>query len=97
MDSLTGDASGMRDLLMPALELHGLVAAKADRSSAGASPVTDVDDLRKSVAGTDSVADNAIRDFDGFATWFATAAGPFHLRAAQARTLRNHATGAAQV
>ena len=77
MDSLTGDASGMRDLMMPVLELHGLVASKADRSSAGDEPLTDVDDLRKTVAGSDSVADNAIRDFDGFAAWFATAPALF--------------------
>ena len=73
MDSLSGDASRMRDLLMPVLELHGLVASKDDRSSAGGEALTDVDDLRKSVAGTDNVADNAIRDFAGFAAWFATA------------------------
>jgi hypothetical protein len=77
MDSLTGDASGMQDLMMPVLELHGLVASKADRSSAGDAPMTDVDDLRKAVAGSDSVADNAIRDFAGFAAWFATAPALF--------------------
>jgi hypothetical protein len=71
MDSLTGDASAMRDLMMPSLELHGLVASKADRSSAG-STMTGVDDLRKSVAGSDKVVGDAITDFAAFAEWCAT-------------------------
>ena len=77
MDALSGDAAGLRDLLMPQMELHGLVASKADASVAREGPLTDVDDLRNSVAGTATVADNVIRDFAGFQAWFATAPALF--------------------
>lgn len=71
MDALTGESNDMRDLLMPVLELHGLVAAKKDGSIADAD-YSDVNELRQSIAGSDTVADNAIRDFEGFSAWFAT-------------------------
>lgn len=71
MDGLSGKTDDMHELMMPQLELHGLVASKKDESSAG-EDLTDVNDLRKSIAGTDTVADNIIRDAAGFAAWFAT-------------------------
>ena len=77
MDSLSGDTSGMQNLLMPVLELHGLVASKTDKSSVAADALTNVDDLRQSISGTDHVADNVIRDFQGFSEWFATAPALF--------------------
>lgn len=77
MDSLTGDTTGMERLMMPVLELHGLVASKADQSSAVDEAMTNVDDLRKTIAGSDAVADNTIRDFAGFSAWFATAPALF--------------------
>jgi hypothetical protein len=77
MDSLSGDATGLRGLMMPVMELHGLVASKADQSSGGSDTLTDVEDLRQSIAGTDHVADNAIRDFAAFSDWFATAPALF--------------------
>ena len=76
MDSLTGKTDDMGDLMMPVLELHGLVAAKKDESAADAD-YSDVNELRKSIAGSDTVADNAIRDFDAFTAWFATAPALF--------------------
>lgn len=76
MDSLTGKTDDMRDLMMPVLELHGLVAAKKDESAVDAD-YSDVNELRKSIAGSDTVADNTIRDFDAFTAWFATAPALF--------------------
>lgn len=77
MDTLTGRTDGMRDLMMPVLELHGLVAAKRDESAADAD-YSDVNDLRKSIAGANELPANVIRDFAGFSEWFATAPALFN-------------------
>lgn len=71
MDSLSGSTEGMQELMMPSLELHGLVASRKDASSSDID-LTDVNTLRKSISGTDHVIENTIRDFDGFSAWFAT-------------------------
>lgn len=78
MDALSGEASGARELLMPILELHGLVASKKDQTQAGGVDLTDVNTLRKQIAGADHVPENLIRDFDGFAAWVASTTGLFN-------------------
>ncbi len=72
MDSLSGDASGLRELMMPDLELHGLVASAADDSKDREDTVTDLKDLKESIAGGGPVKENIIRNFDQLAAWFAT-------------------------
>lgn len=72
MDSLSGDASGLRELMMPEMELHGLIASPADDSEKREETVTDLKDMKKSIAGGGPVKENVIRNFEQLAAWFAT-------------------------
>lgn len=75
-DLLSGNAVPMAELLMPRLELNGLVNSKADESDA-ATAFTDVRDLRESISSEQRKHDNVIRTFDEFSDWFANCAGLF--------------------
>jgi len=78
MDTLSGDSSGLRELVMPEMEFHGLIAAKLDHSKAQATVVTDFTEMKGMLAGTDGTEDTVIRGFDGVTKWFAT--GPSLLK-----------------
>lgn len=78
MDTLSGDASGLRELVMPEMEFHGLIAAKVDHSKPRDGVVTDFKEMKGMLAGTDGSEDSVIRGFDGVTKWFAT--GPALLR-----------------
>ena len=69
-DLLTGDAGPLRELLMPELELNGLVNSKADKTSADDAAFTDVRNLRGTISTSERAQDNVIRNFDEFSTWF---------------------------
>lgn len=75
-DLLTGDAEGMRELLMPTLELNGLVNSKADQTR-GDAAFTDVRSLRETISTSERRQDNVIRNFEDFTAWFATAPALF--------------------
>lgn len=72
MDTLSGDASGLRELVMPQLEFHGLIAAKVDHSTQRKEVVKDFTEMKGMLAGTDGKEDTVIRGFDGVERWFAT-------------------------
>ena len=76
-DLLTGDAAPMRELLMPTLELNGLVNSKADETKAGSETFTDVRNLRESISKSERRQDNVIRTHAEFSDWFASCAGLF--------------------
>lgn len=76
-DLLTGDAAPMRELLMPALELNGLVNSKADETKAGSETFTDVRNLRESISKSERRQDNVIRTHVEFSEWFASCSGLF--------------------
>lgn len=78
MDTLSGDASGLQELVMPELEFHGLIAAKADHSQARTTVVKDFTEMKGMLAGTDGKEETIIRGFDGVTQWFAT--GPSLLK-----------------
>ena len=69
-DLLTGDAGPLRELLMPDLELNGLVNSKVDKTKADDAAFTDVRNLRGSISTGERAQDNVIRDFNEFSTWF---------------------------
>lgn len=72
MDTLSGDASGLKELVMPKLEFHGLIAAKEDQSTSRENTVTDFTEMKGMLAGTDGTEDTVIRGFEGVTEWFAT-------------------------
>nr|WP_321510286.1 hypothetical protein [uncultured Hyphomonas sp.] len=72
MDSLSGDASGLRELMMPEMELHGLIASSTDDSQKQDETVTDLKNMKKSIAGGGPVKENIIRTYEQLAEWFAT-------------------------
>lgn len=76
-DLLTGAAAPMRELLMPALELNGLVNSKADETKAGSETFKDVRNLRESISKSERRQDNVIRTYAEFSDWFASCAGLF--------------------
>lgn len=78
MDTLSGDSCGLRELVMPEMEFHGLIAAKQDHSKARNTVVTDFTEMKGILAGTDGTEDTVIRGFDGVTRWFAT--GPSLLK-----------------
>jgi hypothetical protein len=78
MDTLSGDSSGLKELVMPELEFHGLIAAKADHSKASNTVVKDFTEMKGMLAGTDGTEDTVIRGFEGVTRWFAT--GPSLLK-----------------
>lgn len=78
MDTLSGDASGLQELVMPEMEFHGLIAAKQDHSKPRDGVVTDFKQMKGMLAGTDGSEDTVIRGFDGVTKWFAT--GPSLLK-----------------
>lgn len=78
MDTLSGDASGLRELVMPEMEFHGLIASKQDHSKPRDGVVTDFKEMKGMLAGTDGTEDTVIRGFDGVTQWFAT--GPSLLK-----------------
>ncbi len=77
MDSLRSDAEPVRELLMPDLELHGLIASKRDESQGDGAALNDIGSLRRSMAGGGPAPANVIRDFDGFAAWVRSASALF--------------------
>jgi hypothetical protein len=78
MDTLSGDSSGLRELVMQDLQFHGLIAAKKDHSKAQTTVVKDFTEMKGMLAGTDGTEDTVIRGFDGVTAWFAT--GPSLLK-----------------
>lgn len=78
MDTLSGDSSGLRELVMPEMEFHGLIAAKVDHSQVRDTVVTDFTEMKGMLAGTDGKEETVIRGFDGVTRWFAT--GPSLLK-----------------
>ncbi|HKS55508.1 MAG TPA: hypothetical protein VJS12_09495 [Steroidobacteraceae bacterium] len=78
MDTLSGDASGLKELVMPEMEFHGLIAAKKDHSQARTTVVKDFTEMKGMLAGTDGKEETIIRGFDGVTQWFAT--GPSLLK-----------------
>jgi hypothetical protein len=78
MDTLSGDSSGLRELVMPEMEFHGLIAAKVDHSKPRDGVVKDFTEMKGMLAGTDGKEDTVIRGFDGVTKWFAT--GPSLLK-----------------
>lgn len=76
-DLLTGDAEPMRELLMPELELYGLVNSKADSTKADAATFTDVRNLREAISREDKRHDNVIRTFAEFSSWFSSCTALF--------------------
>jgi ketosteroid isomerase-like protein len=78
MDTLSGDASGLEELVMPEMEFHGLIAAKKDHSQARTGVVKDFTEMKGMLAGTDGKEETIIRGFDGVTKWFAT--GPSLLK-----------------
>lgn len=71
MDSLSGDAEPLRELMASELELHGLVAAKADNSDDVGGEITDYKELKKKLDDT-GADESVIRNFDQLDQWFAT-------------------------
>jgi hypothetical protein len=78
MDTLSGDASGLKELVMPELEFHGLISSKKDHSEARTTVVKDFTEMKGMLAGTDGKEETIIRGFDGVTRWFAT--GPSLLK-----------------
>lgn len=76
-DLLTGDAVPMRELLMPALELNGLVNSKSDSTRGEGENFTDVRSLRETISDGERRQDNVIRTFEEFAAWFASCTALF--------------------
>ena len=76
-DLLTGDAGPMRELLMPELELNGLVNSKADQTQPGTEAFTDVRALRETISTSERKQDNVIRTFEEFSDWFASCTALF--------------------
>lgn len=72
MDTLSGDSSGLKELVMPELEFHGLIASKQDHSRKRDTVVRDFTEMKGMLAGTDGKEDTVIRGFDGVTKWFAT-------------------------
>jgi hypothetical protein len=78
MDTLNGDSSGLKELVMPEMEFHGLISAKLDHSERRDGVVTDFTEMKGMLAGTDGKEETVIRGFDGVTKWFAT--GPSLLK-----------------
>ena len=78
MDTLSGNSSGLKELVMEDLQFHGLIAAKTDHSKAQQTVVKDFTEMKGMLAGTDGTEDTVIRGFDGVTAWFAT--GPSLLK-----------------
>ncbi len=57
MDTLSGDSSGLQELVMPEMEFHGLIAAKVDHSKPRDGVVTDFKEMKGMLAGTDGSED----------------------------------------
>ena len=76
-DLLTGDAEPMRELLMPALELHGLVNSQKDETRGDETTFTDVRNLRETISTSARRQDNIIRTHAEFAAWFASCTALF--------------------
>lgn len=76
-DLLTGDARPIRELLMPDLELNGLVNSKADKTRPDDAAFTDVRNLRGSISASERAQDNVIRTFDEFSDWFSSCTALF--------------------
>lgn len=73
MDSLSGDASGLREIVAPNVELNGLVSSKEDKSVQQDKVIEGVDELKDALSGADnSKKDSVIRGFAELAEWFAT-------------------------
>lgn len=78
MDTLSGDSSGLKELVMQDLQFHGLISSKKDHSKAQQTVVKDFTEMKGMLAGTDGTEDTVIRGFDGVTAWFAT--GPSLLK-----------------
>ncbi len=78
MDTLSGNSSGLKELVMEDLQFHGLISAKQDHSKAQQTVVKDFTEMKGMLAGTDGTEDTVIRGFDGLTAWFAT--GPSLLK-----------------
>lgn len=76
-DLLTGDAKPLQKLLMPTLELNGLVNSKTDETRAGSETFTDVRNLRETISTSERRQDNVIRTFAEFSAWFASCTALF--------------------
>ncbi len=72
MDTLSGNSSGLKELVMEDLQFHGLISAKQDHSKAQQTVVKDFTEMKGMLAGTDGTEDTVIRGFDGVTAWFAT-------------------------